>query len=70
MNFKLTDVEAFNAMRLFLEKYYEQTGSDHVGSLLGDMQFIGEDRNTADSAAWYDWINCINQVLEEKNKKP
>ena len=41
MNFKLTDVEAFNAMRLFLEKYYEQTGSDHVGSLLGDMQFIG-----------------------------
>ena len=34
MKKSLTDLEAYKAMFCFLEKYYNQTGSDNVGSLL------------------------------------
>jgi len=68
MNNKLTNLQAFNAMRLFLEKYYEQTSSDDVGALLSDMLFL-EDGGTADPAAWNDWIECVDKALEEKEEK-
>lgn len=68
-NNKLTDLQAFYAMRLFLEKYYKETGSDDVGSLLGDLQFFEKEKETADPAAWSDWMDCINKVISEKDKK-
>lgn len=55
-------------MRLFLEKYYEETQSDDVGSLLSELQFFENERETADPAAWGEWMECINKVLKEKNK--
>jgi len=63
---KLTKLEAFLAMTKFLEGYYERTSSDDVGSLLGDMRIL-QDGNSADSAAWEDWIDSVQEVL--KNKK-
>lgn len=54
----LTSLEAFKAMTCFLEKYYQQTLSEDIGSLLGDLQIL-EDGKTVDPAAWADWINCI-----------
>lgn len=35
----LTYEEAFMAMQNFLEKYYKETKSDGVGSLLGEFSF-------------------------------
>jgi hypothetical protein len=64
---QLTITEAFNAMREFLEGYYERTSSDDVGSLLGDMRFL-DDGNTADSAAWNDWIDAVNKNLKKEFK--
>lgn len=61
MNNKLTTLEAFNAMRLFLEKFYEETVSDDIGSLLGELEFL-EDGGTADPAAWYSWEKCVNKI--------
>ncbi len=49
------------AMRLFLEDYYEQTHSDDVGALLGDIQLL-EDGMTADPAVWDDWLACVDKV--------
>lgn len=69
MENKLTDLQAFYAMRLFLEKYYEQTNSDDVGSLLSELQFFEKEKETADPAAWEEWIECVNKVLNEKGKK-
>lgn len=46
-------------MVLFLEKFYENTHSDNVGGLLGDLQIVG-DGMPADPAAWQDWIHCVN----------
>jgi hypothetical protein len=57
----LTVQEGFAAMRLFLEDYYEQTHSDDIGALLGDLQIL-EDGMTADPAVWDDWLACVNQV--------
>jgi len=59
----LTVLQAFNAMRKFLEKYYEETSSDDVGSLLGELQFLN-DGETADPTAWIDWLKCVKEILK------
>lgn len=58
---KLNKKEAYLAMYYFLEGFYERTGSDDVGALLGSMRLIG-DENTMDPAAWEDWIQSIQLV--------
>ena len=45
----------------FLEGFFIRTGSDDVGALLGDLQFLA-DGHTADPAAWNDWLDCIEKV--------
>jgi hypothetical protein len=58
---KLTEEEAFKAMVIFLERYYNETHSDDIGSLLSDLILL-DDKKTADPAAWNDWINAINKT--------
>lgn len=65
MNNNITKVQAFKAMRKFLEMYYESTLSDDVGSLLGDLNMITEGQ-TADPAAWDDWDQALKDTLEAK----
>jgi len=57
----LSAIEAFQAMRLFLESYFERTKSADVGSLLGDLQ-IAEDGTTFDPAAWVEWLDCLQKA--------
>lgn len=54
----MNKLEAYKAMVRFLEKYYNRTKSDDIGSLLGDMILI-ESHRTADPAVWEDWLECI-----------
>ncbi|MGE5405401.1 MAG: hypothetical protein ACM3PP_10750 [Candidatus Saccharibacteria bacterium] len=61
---QLTILEAFKAMIAFLEGFYERTGSDDVGGLLGGMIFL-EDGKTADPAAWEDWLTSINEIKSQ-----
>ena len=60
---KISLLDAFKAMQFFLENYYEQTKSDDVGSLLGDLQILS-DKSTADPAAWCDWIKSVQKVTK------
>lgn len=62
---KLTEQQAFEAMVLFLENFYEHTKSDDVGGLLGDLILL-EDGSTADPAAWDDWMKCVSRVLNKE----
>jgi len=64
MKESLTYLEAFKAMSCFLEKYYDQTSSDDIGSLLGEIQLV-ENGSTADPAAWEDWMKCVHKVTQE-----
>jgi hypothetical protein len=62
---KLTETEAFEAMVLFLEGFYERTQSDDVGALLSQMMIL-EDGTTADPAAWDDWMKSVHRVLNKE----
>ncbi len=61
---KLTEKQAFKAMVLFLEGFYERTNSDDVGGLLSDLILL-EDGSTADPAAWDDWMKCVHKLLNK-----
>lgn len=63
----LTYLEAYEVMNCFLTNYYEKTSSDDVGSLLGDIQIL-KDEESADPAAWEDWINCVQKVIPKNGK--
>ena len=62
---RLTEKEAFDAMVLFLEKFYDSTGSDDVAVLLGSMMVLG-DGGTADPAVRGEWAECVNEVLRSR----
>ncbi len=66
MEKKLSQLQAFKIMQSFLEKYFERTRSDDVGSLLGDIQLI-PNNTTRDPAAWNDWLDCVNSELSKDN---
>ncbi|MBW4637936.1 MAG: hypothetical protein KME05_06820 [Gloeocapsa sp. UFS-A4-WI-NPMV-4B04] len=63
---QLTRKQAFEAMVLFLEEFYNRTQSDDVGALLGQL-ILFEDSSTADPAAWYDWVECVEKVLNNSD---
>jgi len=61
---ELNPLQAYRAMFYFLEAYYERTGADDVGALLGSMQLL-EDGMPADSAIWSEWLLVTTKVLRE-----
>jgi hypothetical protein len=65
---QLTERQAFETMVRFLEGIYERTQSDDIGALLSDL-LISEANETADPAAWEDWMNSVQTVLLIKADK-
>ncbi|HEY8816718.1 MAG TPA: hypothetical protein VIP57_16660 [Candidatus Dormibacteraeota bacterium] len=59
--FSLTEQEAFEAMRCFLEHFFDSAGND-MYTLLADMTIL-TDGGTTDPAAWYDWLRCVEDVI-------
>jgi hypothetical protein len=60
----LTEEMAFEAMYLFLEKYYARTKSDDIGLLLSTL-LHGPYGATADPAAWQIWQECLGKVKNQ-----
>lgn len=56
--YKLTILQAYNAMQFFLENYYTKTQSDDLGSLLSGMQLFSEGE-TFDPAMWGEWLRGL-----------
>jgi hypothetical protein len=69
--FSLTEQEAFEAMRCFLEQFYKSAGND-MPTLLADISLtFGNEPwtphgGTLDPAAWYDWLHCVEQVVARR----
>jgi len=64
-NRRLSPEQAFRAMQLFLERYYERGGgTGDLVAVLGDMQSMCEDGMPADPAIWTDWLAAIDAVFE------
>jgi len=56
----ISERDAFNAMRLFLEQFYSRAGND-METLLADIG-IEADGQPLDPAAWNDWLHCVERV--------
>jgi len=67
MEEKLTSIQAYKAMFIFIEEYYNRLGKPiEIGNLLSDIQLL-RDRVTLDPAAWEDWLKAIRQVQQDEN---
>jgi hypothetical protein len=56
-SYELSELEAFGAMILFLNKYYERSGDDLV-SILADT-LVQENGLPADPATWEAWRQAV-----------
>ena len=65
MKHDLTELEAFDAMRAFLEAYWKRGGSssDDLAVLLGDLnRSIWAGGRPGDPAQWSDWLKAVATV--------
>jgi hypothetical protein len=61
MSEQMTPQQAFNAMSLFLERYYQRVGEpSELGAVLSDIQLL-PDGSTADPAMWNDWLEAVRR---------
>lgn len=60
----LTELQAYDAARLFLEAYWMRGGkqSDDIAVLLGSM--YRDARGPLDPAQWDDWRNAVERAVE------
>jgi hypothetical protein len=61
----LSEREAFDAMRNFLQAYWERFNEARLSDVLSDTQpaFLA-DTVTADPAAWEDWTKAVQKVIK------
>jgi hypothetical protein len=63
----LTEQQAYDAMFLFLHRYWERTGrhADDVAGLLGSLnRGLADDGRPADPAMAEDWAACVERIEE------
>jgi hypothetical protein len=65
----LDELEAFDAMRLFLEAYWERglKTSDDLAVLLGSLDRAAKDGGPMDAAQWDDWLQAIRKAKAAKD---
>lgn len=67
MKKQLTIEQAYKAMFYFLENEYKSTEIDEIGGLLGSLSWkIFSDSQPADPAVWKNWIDAVQQALNDK----
>ncbi|PNK61344.1 hypothetical protein [Psychrobacter sp. FDAARGOS_221] len=62
----LTHEEAYKAMFVFLESYYDRSKSDDIGGLLGSMSLV--EGKPIDQALWDDWYEAIDTSLKAHDR--
>jgi hypothetical protein len=65
MKTSLSEKQAYKAMLVFLENYYQSTKSDEVAGMLGAMT-LGEDGEPMDAAYWEEWIRAVKSITHDK----
>ena len=68
MHYKnLTMFQNFNAMRMYMTEYFEETKDEDIGLLLSGMKLSNdaddwrENPQTWDAAAWDDWMEGVKK---------
>ena len=66
MKRKLSAEQAFRAMFLYLNEFYQRTeGKAELGEVLGDIQMNSKSGLPMDPAAWDDWLAVVDVVRDE-----
>ena len=68
INNNYDELEGYKLMISLLDSYYNITDSDNIGAFLGEIDLI-DGNTTMDPAAWEDWIDAINTVVNNDNKE-
>lgn len=64
---KITIKQAYAATYIFLRKFYLRDGKpENLALLLTSMQ-LTKDGQSLDLAAWFDWMNAIDEALENES---
>ena len=72
---KITFIQAFNAMRIFLSMEYHRTKSENLGTLSGSLNLWTdkddwkENPETFDPAAWDDWMTGVERTFQNLGYK-
>ena len=68
--YTLTEIEAFDSMRAFLEAYWERglRESNEIAGLLSSLVRL-PDGFTADPAQWDDWLAAFRIVKDRKGDR-
>lgn len=61
MKHQLDEKSAFKAMYCFLNEYYNATNIGAIGSLLGSLSLM-EDEKPLDPAMWDEWLECVKKA--------
>ncbi|MEJ1958337.1 MAG: hypothetical protein WDM70_01850 [Nitrosomonadales bacterium] len=61
----LTREQGYAAMVFFLEKFWRETSSDDVASLLGSMAILS-DGSPTDAGLWQVWMECCNESMHKE----
>jgi hypothetical protein len=62
----LTEREAFQAARYFLEQFNERERSEAIMLLITWMMWEHDPPETSDPAQWHDWTACVDRVIAER----
>jgi hypothetical protein len=67
----LTPEQAFRAMFIFLNAYYERTeGKSELAEVLSDIQINSHDGLPMDPAAWGDWLAAVESARQKERQAP
>ena len=70
-HYQLTMFQNFNAMRIYMTAYFEETKDEDIGLLLSGMKLSSnfpdwrENPQTWDAVAWDDWMNGVKKTLQD-----
>lgn len=62
-NKKVTVMQAFQAMNIFLRMYFQQTSSSNVKNMLNDISLV-LDNKSGHEQVWQRWIISVDQIFE------
>ena len=67
----ITPEQAFRAMFIFLNAYYERTeGKSELAEVLSDIQINSHDGLPMDPAAWGDWLAAVESARQKERQAP
>lgn len=65
---RITVSDAYEAMFVFLDKYYDLSKDSAIGNLLGAM-FRESDGMPRDLALWSDWLEAVSEVISKRGDR-